>query len=35
MYIPESNIQVEIIKGDTDEEVAEKLARAILGLKVL
>lgn len=35
MYIPESNVRVEIIQGETDEEVAEKLARAILGLKVL
>ncbi|MHB0867958.1 MAG: electron transfer flavoprotein subunit beta/FixA family protein [Chloroflexota bacterium] len=35
MLIPESQIQVELIQGETDEEVAETLAQRILGLKVL
>ncbi len=35
MFIPESNVQVEMIQGETAEEVAEQLAKRILGLKVL
>ncbi|MGE5620798.1 MAG: electron transfer flavoprotein subunit beta/FixA family protein [Sphingomonadaceae bacterium] len=35
MFVPESQVQVELIKGETDEEVAETLARRILGMKVL
>ncbi len=35
MFIPESSGQVEWIQGDTDEDLAEKLAKRILGMKVL
>ncbi|HEX2987706.1 MAG TPA: electron transfer flavoprotein subunit beta/FixA family protein [Chloroflexota bacterium] len=35
MFIPESSIQVELIRGETDEEVAETLAQRIVGLKVI
>lgn len=35
LFIPDTGVQVEMIRGENDEEVAEKLARRILDLKVL
>jgi len=34
MFIPDSGGQVELIQGESDEEVAEELARRILAMKV-
>ncbi len=35
LFIPESDVQVDMITGDSDEVIAEQLAKRILGLKVL
>jgi electron transfer flavoprotein beta subunit len=35
LFVPEANVQVEMITGDDDEQIAENLATKILALKVI